>query len=187
MSFMKKRGFTLIELLVVISIIGILSGIVVGGISEARKASRDAKRVSDIKNIQLAVALYYNDNSHYPCSLSTTGYTQPSSCYPDFTPTYMPVLPKDPSDNVTNYLYTALNTNNSVNCTGAYLAVHYHLAAIMENTGSTLLGQDRDEASLVAPYGVCTGSTAQFHGNAANCSGTTAAGSDNCFDVVPNF
>jgi type IV pilus assembly protein PilE len=186
---LKQRGFTLIELLVVIAIIGILSSIIVGGLNSAKQSGRDARRVSDIKNIQLSLALYYNDNGHYPCSLTGTGYTLPSSCYPDFTPTYMAVVPKDPSNSAINYSYTALNTNSSVNCTGANLAVHYHLAAVMEATGSLLL-QDRDEtaASITTPpYGVCTGSTAKFDGNATNCVGTTPAGTDNCYDVVPNF
>ena len=60
------KGFTLIELLVVIAIIGILSTLAVVSLGNAREKSRDAKRVSDIKQIQTALELYYADKSGYP-------------------------------------------------------------------------------------------------------------------------
>ena len=63
-----KKGFTLIELLVVIAIIGILSSIVLASLNSARKKGRDARRVADIKQIQLALELYYDANSNYPTS-----------------------------------------------------------------------------------------------------------------------
>ncbi|MCF7820369.1 MAG: prepilin-type N-terminal cleavage/methylation domain-containing protein, partial [Candidatus Pacebacteria bacterium] len=63
---MKKKGFTLIELLVVIAIIGLLSTMSVVALNSARQKSRDAKRVADIKQIQTALELYYNDNNGYP-------------------------------------------------------------------------------------------------------------------------
>lgn len=47
----KQRGFTLIELLVVIAIIGLLSTMAVVSLNSARGKARDAKRVSDIKQI----------------------------------------------------------------------------------------------------------------------------------------
>ncbi|OGF28605.1 hypothetical protein A2477_00750 [Candidatus Falkowbacteria bacterium RIFOXYC2_FULL_47_12] len=49
---MKKcQGFTLIELLVVIAIIGLLSTMAVVSLNSARGKARDAKRVSDVKQI----------------------------------------------------------------------------------------------------------------------------------------
>ncbi len=64
------QGFTLIELLVVIAIIGILATLSVVALNNARAKSRDAKRVADIKNIQTALALYYNDKKEYPITLT---------------------------------------------------------------------------------------------------------------------
>ena len=61
-----SRGFTLIELLVVIAIIGLLSTLAVIALNNARQKSRDAKRVSDIKQLQSALELYYNDANGYP-------------------------------------------------------------------------------------------------------------------------
>lgn len=62
----NKKGFTLIELLVVIAIIGLLATLAVVALQNAREKSRDAKRVSDIKQIQTALDLYYTDNNAYP-------------------------------------------------------------------------------------------------------------------------
>ncbi|MFH1745312.1 MAG: type II secretion system protein [bacterium] len=62
----NKKGFTLIELLVVIAIIGLLSTLAVVALNSARMKARDARRVGDVKQIQTALELYYNDNSGYP-------------------------------------------------------------------------------------------------------------------------
>lgn len=67
---MKKnqKGFTLIELLVVIAIIGILSTLSVLALNSARARARDAKRIADIRQIQTALEMYYNENNTYPSS-----------------------------------------------------------------------------------------------------------------------
>ena len=62
----NKKGFTLVELLVVISIIGILSSLSTASVNIARKKSRDAKRQSDISQVQLALYLYFDDNLSFP-------------------------------------------------------------------------------------------------------------------------
>lgn len=64
------RGFTLIELLVVIAIIGILASVVFLGLSESRARARDAERLSDLKQIQTGLELYYAQNKEYPSTLS---------------------------------------------------------------------------------------------------------------------
>lgn len=48
----KNLGFTLIELLVVISIIGFLVALAVVSLNSARAKARDARRISDLKQIQ---------------------------------------------------------------------------------------------------------------------------------------
>ncbi len=61
-----KTGFTLIELLVVIGIIGILSSIVLVSVNDARKKARDARVISDFREIRTALALYYSKYGKYP-------------------------------------------------------------------------------------------------------------------------
>ena len=53
---MRNKGFTLIELLVVIAIIGILSSVVLASLNTARSKGRDARRLSDLKQISNQVA-----------------------------------------------------------------------------------------------------------------------------------
>jgi general secretion pathway protein G len=89
----KQKGFTLIELLVVIAIIGLLSTLAVVALNNARQKSRDAKRVSDVKQIQTALELYYNDANTYPATVAVA--TGGTITY-DST-TYMQVVPSNPS------------------------------------------------------------------------------------------
>jgi type II secretion system protein G len=68
----SKKGFTLIELLVVVAIMGMLAALAVIALNNARARARDARRVSDIKQIQTALELYYLDNNTYPAADSDT-------------------------------------------------------------------------------------------------------------------
>ena len=109
----KQKGFTLIELLVVIAIIGILSSVVLASLNTAREKSRDAKRVADVKQLQVALELYFDDNSAYPDS-SLAG----------LAPEYIPVIPIDPLN--VAYLYTGLDVNGT--------CLSYHLGTDIEGS-----------------------------------------------------
>ncbi|MDP3901893.1 MAG: type II secretion system protein [bacterium] len=63
-----KKGFTLIELVIVIAIIGILASIVLVGLGGFRGKSRDARRISDLKQVQNALELYFAKEGVYPSS-----------------------------------------------------------------------------------------------------------------------
>ena len=82
-----KKGFTLIELLVVIAIIAILSSIILVSLMGPRSKARDAKRISDVSQLQLALEQYFNKNQAYPSNLSGV------------SPAYISTLPKDPKTN----------------------------------------------------------------------------------------
>lgn len=97
----RERGFTLIELLVVIAIIGILSSVVLASLNSAREKSRDARRIGDIKQLQLALEMYYDSNNGYPTSTAA------------LAPDYIPVQPSDPQTG-SAYTYTASSTSNYV-------------------------------------------------------------------------
>ena len=68
----KRRGFTLIELLVVIAIIGLLSSVVFASLNSARAKARDARRVSDLKQVQTALALCYEKIGSFSFTSETT-------------------------------------------------------------------------------------------------------------------
>jgi prepilin-type N-terminal cleavage/methylation domain-containing protein len=64
--FSKDAGFTLVELMVVIAIIAILTGIITTNFTSSRAKARDAKRISDLGHIQLAIELYFDRCKQYP-------------------------------------------------------------------------------------------------------------------------
>lgn len=90
-NYFKKPAFTLIELLVVIAIIGVLATLAVVSLQSARAQARDAKRIADIKQVQTALELYFNDQGYYPASTSVTS----SIFYEDSV--YMARFPKAPT------------------------------------------------------------------------------------------
>jgi len=107
----RENGFTLIELLVVIAIIGILSSVVLASLNTARQKSRDARRVSDMKQIQLALELSFDSSGNsypvqalggVPASLATDGF--------------IAVIPAEPSAGRQAYQY--IGTANDY-CVGA--------------------------------------------------------------------
>ncbi len=159
----SRKGFTLIELLVVIAIIGLLSSVVLSSLNTARSKGRDARRISDVKQIQLALELYADQNlGRYPQTLCT-GTT---GC---IAPTYISTLPTDPSTGA-NYAYAALGSLTA--CTG------YHIGTALE-LNNPVLGGDADAVSTT---GICSGSNANFAGDSEAC--TTTSGTEKCFDVV---
>src|ERR1700674_2600896 len=67
MISLRRIGFTLIELLVVIAIIAILAAILFPVFAQAREKARQATRLSNYKQICLAVQMYLQDyDSTYP-------------------------------------------------------------------------------------------------------------------------
>lgn len=133
MSIFSKRsvngskGFTLIELLVVVAIIGILSSIVLASLNSARQKGRDARRVSDLKQLQLALELYYDANGAYPAAISSVA------------PTYISVVPDDPGAAANAYGYVQTGSGTG-----------YYLGAILEATGQTAsLSNDVDDDQAI--------------------------------------
>lgn len=123
-SRIKSKGFTLIELLVVIAIIGVLSSIVMASLNTARAKSRDAKRIVDLKQLQVALEFYFNDNREYPStsnsyfgdgpSYGNKTTSGPDGWIPNLAPDYISVLPLDPRPigNIGRYVYRSADGKN---------------------------------------------------------------------------
>ncbi|MBU6310621.1 prepilin-type N-terminal cleavage/methylation domain-containing protein [Patescibacteria group bacterium] len=139
----SPRGFTLIELLVVIAIIGILSAVVLASLNTARVKSRDARRVADLKQLQLALQLFYDANNAYPATLSA------------LTTAYIATVPNDPVGTAVPYGYDLASGGQS-----------YALCANLEEGTNAALNSDVDVALTgatacvnTADTGPCSGST----------------------------
>lgn len=116
----NKNGFTLFELLVSISIIAILTALASVAFSGAQKKARDARRMEDIKAIQVAAEQYYSQNTYL---------------YPDDPPvmpwkdekTNQSILDTYPTDPKTGVAYDYINPFGGV-------ANTYCVCALLENT-----------------------------------------------------
>ena len=133
----KKSGFTLIELLVVIAIIGVLASVVLASLNSARRKSRDARRVADVKQLQLALELYFDAKGEYPDLTSK------------LAPDYIPAIPNDPVGTpAVPYPYNAYvsSTISAANdCVEASATcLYYHLGANLEESTNPGLQSDRD-------------------------------------------
>ena len=114
--FAYSSGFTLIELLIVIAIIGILAvGLVlaINPFAQIQKAN-DAKRKSDLEQIQKALEQYYSDNNSYPLSTGASGnppYSITGAPFGSSWGTYMQIVPQDPTNGTSGKTYAYSTTN----------------------------------------------------------------------------
>lgn len=111
----QHSGFTLIELLVSIGIIALLTSFIVVGVSETRAKSRDAQRVADIKQLEIALEQYYSNNQEYPDSdalntLATDGYVEEIATDPKTGADY------DYNSDNENYTLEATSDDESLTC-----------------------------------------------------------------------
>lgn len=101
-----NRAFTLIELLVVVAIIGILTSIVLASLNSAKVKSRDAKRISDISQIQLALEQFFDRCQEYPIAIIISDDAQYACSYDSSIKlkNYISKIPTDPT-NSGSYTY----------------------------------------------------------------------------------
>lgn len=111
----ETAGFSLIELLVVISIISLLAGGVLLQTQAAQEGSRDARRISDIRQFTVALELFYEECGHYPApSASGDGAqididTNPAgtnNCANTQLASFMSDIPTDPQQDSYQYIST---------------------------------------------------------------------------------
>lgn len=161
----SRQGFTLIELLVVIAIIGVLASIVLASLNSARRKSRDARRITDLKQIQLALELYFDaQGSTYPAAsgtctaVATAADAEHNGLQALVNKGYIPQISRDPGNAATCYRYGAPTAGPQTT---------YHLGATLEETTNPALAGDKDQAAAASGW------TSDF------------TGTDPIYDVVP--
>ncbi len=96
----------------VIAIIGTLASIVGVSLDGARKRSRDAERVSEVAQIQLALETYYNACRQYPPTLTLSAAT--TGCTGVTLGTFLSKIPSPPGTTPSaSYEYVAGTGNTS--------------------------------------------------------------------------
>lgn len=128
MNIRSGKGFTLVEILVVVSIMGILTAVIIGGVTSTRSKARDARRVSDIKQISGAIENYFSSCYSYPSDL--TDLESSSSCA-----SYAPALtslPHDPQVSVNGDYRYYTDAVGGTSGTGR----RYHVCATLESSAA---------------------------------------------------
>jgi prepilin-type N-terminal cleavage/methylation domain-containing protein len=143
----KNKGFTLIEILIVVAIIAILASVVLVGLGPTQQAGRDARRLSDLSEVQNGLELYYNKCGIYPGGTGGAACTAVTLTSPDGAATGgaynqmataiigadlgVSSIPVDPSD---AGLHVYSYAENGANGTS------YVLQTVLENPDNSVFG-----------------------------------------------
>jgi prepilin-type N-terminal cleavage/methylation domain-containing protein len=164
MTVNDKKGFTLIELLIVVAIIGLLATLAIVSLTSAQQRARDTKRIADVKAIQTAMELHWNEEATYP-SLDSTDtndddWSDLSGELSDFV-SGLPVDPDHSDGTYYTYAYNPANNNQFV------------VGGTLEDTGHVALDQDDDSTYTNWDLLLSDGNAVDDDGTSSyDCSGT---------------
>ena len=134
--------------------------------ASAQQKVRDAQRIADTRQLQLALEIYFDANNHYPADLNL------------LVPESIGLLSKDPISN-NDYIYAYYPENEPS---------YYHLGAILEAYG-TYLDSDNDCNSFIKSSCISEDDELPSFVNGFNGDDNGACGVESaqgfCYDVVP--
>lgn len=133
---MYRKGFTLIELLVVIAVIGILAGVILASLNSARAKGKDAKIKSELKQVALALELYYDTYGTY--SVTGSGYLNGGQGWLTYEYPAGGYYSKSVTNKLAELGYLGTGFANEGNymiylCSDAYGRLYYSLSATLNN------------------------------------------------------
>mgnify|MGYP001557763148 CR=1 FL=1 len=156
-----KSGFTLIEILIVVAVIGLLVSLVLIGLAPMQKKGRDTRRLSDLRQAQHGLEIFFNRYGRYP--YSGAGCAGGGDCVPACNGT----TGGSPADNWNNLVSCLQNSNLGISSVshdprnvpangfvyryGSPNGSIYVLGAKLEENDNPALAEDNDSPNL---YGV---------------------------------
>lgn len=110
---MPARRFSTIELLVTLAVVGVFLVVGVVTINSSRAKARDAKRLLDVKQVQMVLELFYMDHNAYPTGKGVVlgGDSAHALCDTGWSGTpctgiaYMSNIPTDPQGGLSTKQY----------------------------------------------------------------------------------
>lgn len=149
----QSKGFTLIEILIVVAIIAILASVVLVGLGPTQQAGRDARRLSDLHEVQNGLELYYNSCGYYPGTANAApcgayaavaNYTALRGVLTSFTALGVGQVPDDPTSGK-HYTYSVLPAAGAQAGGSGYI-----LGAVLENSGNSVFASYQKPANLAS-------------------------------------
>jgi prepilin-type N-terminal cleavage/methylation domain-containing protein len=136
-----KKGFTVLEFLVVLTILVILIGLVLVGLTRVRSRARDEEKISRLQSVVVALEQYHDICREYPMALSPAGQTTCPALGANSFETLAPgvdiFLFNDPAS---DYYYSGLTlADGSIS-----ECVSYHIGVRLENSDAGTASQKSD-------------------------------------------
>jgi len=104
----SNRGFSLTELMIAISIVGTTATLAGAQMDDILPMARDAQRKANIKQVQTALNIYYDNHEQYPISSgdepTTADWQMIKGILESVDETYVPEMPHDPL-NTDQYIF----------------------------------------------------------------------------------
>jgi prepilin-type N-terminal cleavage/methylation domain-containing protein len=154
----SHKGFTVLEFLIVVAIMTILIGLILVGLTSARKNARDQARVSSVQNIVVGLTQFHDICRVYPVVLDGT------TPYPCLDGKTFANFVSDIDDYKINtggeYFYASLADNSDLDtCIG------FHIKVNLEGSDSSYQGS---KSAASQSGSICNGSAYDFDGTATN-------------------
>lgn len=96
----NQQGFSLTEIIVTAGIIGSLGTVATAQVTDYLPVARDAQRMANVRQVQTALNIYYDDHLEYPKTFghqpTVNGWQEVVEALQNGEKVYMPEVPVDP-------------------------------------------------------------------------------------------